>query len=63
MLPLEKFEDANVWVNVQEAIRYKAMDLSKYNYEIYLYERPLFNKPHLFLAIVMESKVRKVVSA
>ena len=60
MLPLEKFEDTNLWVNVQEVVRYKAVDLSKYNYEIYIYERPLFNKPRLCLAIVMESKDRRV---
>jgi len=60
VLPLEKFQDTNLWVNVNKVVKFRAVDLSQYNYEVYIYERPLYNKPRLYLAIVMERKARRV---
>ena len=68
---MELFEDANIWANTGDSpiteyrsikdrqrrnIKYKAVDSSSYDTEIYLYEKPLFNKPRLFVAVVMERK-------
>ena len=61
VLRLMKFQDTNLWVNVQEQVKFKAVDLSKYDYEVYLYERPLYNRPKLYLAIVMERKGQRVL--
>ena len=59
LLPLEKFQDTNLWVNVHQIVQYKAVDLSQYDHEVYIYERPHFNQPTLYLAIVLERKGRK----
>ena len=59
VLPLEKFQDTNLWVNVHNIVKYKAVDLSQYDHEVYIYERPHYNKPSLYLAIVLERKGRK----
>ena len=65
------FDDAKLWVNVGEEqiktyadvqsqlkqlVDYQAVVWDKYDYEIYLYEKPFFNAPYLFIALVMEHK-------
>ena len=70
------FEDAKLWVNVgkdqihtfkeledqvMQLVDYQAVDFSKYDYEVYLLEKPFFNAPYLFIAIVMEHKTNKKV--
>lgn len=70
-LRLNFFDDANIWVNIQSAFRFKTLsdlkskvlklnfqrlDLSKMDYEVYLVERPFYNKKYIFVAFVMERK-------
>jgi len=40
-----------------QTLNYQRIDLTKYNYEVYLIERPFFNKPYLFIAFVLDNKV------
>ena len=72
VLPLVLFQDAQIWVNageqdyahtfaevesqLEQLVDYQKIDLSHYDYEIYLYEKPFFNTPYLFIAIAMEHK-------
>ena len=39
---------------------FQAVDLSKYDYEIYMVERSFFNMLHLFVALVLEHKKKRV---
>ena len=69
------FQDGKIWVNVgndqihtfqqlqdkvMQKVDYQAIDLSKYDYEVYLYEKSFFNQPYIFIALVMEHKTKKV---
>ena len=71
VLPLRMFRDAKLWANVgddqihnfqelekkvTQKVDYQVVDLSKYNYEIYLYERPYLNYLHIYVGIVLEHK-------
>jgi len=38
-------------------LNYQRVDLTKYNYEIYLIERPFFNKPYIFIAMIIDNKI------
>ena len=76
VLPFEFLGDAKLWANVgddqiihtyqdlmdevTQLVDFQVVDLSKYDYEIYLYEKPFFNTPYLFIAIVLEHKDKKV---
>jgi len=61
VLRLKQFPDAKTWVNVgQEGqdknhVNWQAVDTRKTNVEIYLVERPFFNKPYLFLTAVYDN--------
>ena len=39
-----------------QTVNYARVDLSKYNYEIYLVEKPFFNVPTLFIDVILEEK-------
>ncbi len=58
---LTPFPDAKVWVNVGSStnVHWKAMDARKTKAEFYLYERPFFNVPYLFLTVVVDNKRNK----
>jgi hypothetical protein len=55
---LHPFPDARVWVNVGDAtnVRWKAVDPRSTKAEFYVYERPFFNAPYLFLTVVMDNE-------
>ena len=57
VLRLTPFADARVWVNVgdEDDVRWKALDTRRTRAEFYLYERPFFNVPYLFLTAVLEN--------
>ena len=50
----------NIYKNQPQIVDYQAVDLTKYEYEIYFYEKPFFNVPYLFVTIVMEHKTTPV---
>jgi hypothetical protein len=58
VIRLEQFPDARVWVNVGDShnVHWKAIDTSRTKAEYYLYERPFFNVPYLFLAVVFDNE-------
>ena len=39
-----------------QTVNFAPIDLSKYEYEIYLVEKPFFNVPYLFIDIILEEK-------
>ena len=43
-----------------QLVNYQPVDWSKYDYEVYLYEKPFFNLPYLFIALVIEHKEKPV---
>jgi hypothetical protein len=55
---LHPLPDARVWVNVGDAtnVRWKAIDARRTRAEVYVYERPFFNAPYLFLTVVLDNK-------
>ena len=55
---LYPFPDARLWVNVGDDtnVRWKAVDAKRTMAEFYLYERPFFNAPYLFLTVVLDNK-------
>jgi hypothetical protein len=61
VLRLEQFPDAKSWVNVGQKgenknhVNWQAIDTSKTKAEIYLVERPFFNKPYIFLTAVYDN--------
>jgi hypothetical protein len=57
VLRLEHLPDARAWVNVGDStnVHWKAIDARKTKAEYYLYERPFFNVPHLFLTAVFDT--------
>ena len=72
---MQLFEDGRIWVNIgsdsihssdnlrnglKQLLDYQAVDLTKYNYEVYLVFRSMFNKQSLFVVLVMEHKSEKV---
>jgi hypothetical protein len=61
VLRLEHLPDARAWVNVGNStnVHWKAIDVRRTKAEFYLYERPFFNVPHLFLTAVFDTKGRK----
>jgi hypothetical protein len=58
VLRVEPFPDAKAWVNVGDSVNvhWKAIDARKTNAEFYLYERPFFNVPYMFLTAVFDNK-------
>lgn len=50
----------DIYTKKPQMINYQPVDFSKYNYEVYLYEKPFFNMPHLFIALVLEHKTTPV---
>jgi len=60
VLRLEPFPDARAWVNVGDEtnVHWKAVDISKTKAEFYLYERPFFNVPYMFLTAVFDDARR-----
>lgn len=58
VLRLEPFEDARTWVNVGTStdVHWKAIDTKRTRAEYYLYERPFFNVPYLFLTVVFDDR-------
>lgn len=57
VLRLTPFPDGRLWVNVGDSdnVHWKAVDTTKTKAEYYLYERPFFNVPYLFLTVVVDS--------
>ena len=39
-----------------QTINYQILDTSRIEHEIYLFERPFFNVPHIFITLVLEHK-------
>jgi len=58
VLRLEPYPDARAWVNVGDEtdVHWKAIDVRRTNAEFYLYERPFFNMPYLFLTAVFDDR-------
>ncbi len=58
VLRLKPFPDARAWVNVGDStnVHWKAVDVKRTDAEFYLYERPFFNVPYLFLTAVFDDK-------
>jgi len=58
VLRLKPFPDARAWVNVGDSVNvdWKAVDVEKTNAEFYLYERPFFNVPYMFLTVVFDNE-------
>ena len=50
----------DLYTRKPQILNFQPVDFDKYNYEVYLYEKPFFNNPHLFIAIVMEHKTQPV---
>ena len=50
----------NIYKNQPQIVNYQAVDLTKYRHEMYLYEKPFFNQPHIFMAMVIEHKTTPV---
>ena len=50
----------DIYTKKPQIIDYQAIDFTKYNYEVYLFERPFFNIPYTFITVVMEHKVNPV---
>ena len=42
--------------NMDMNVAYRALDTSKVNYEVYLFERSFFNVPYMFITVVMDNK-------
>ena len=42
-----------------QKVNYEKVDLSEYDYEIYLVEKPFFNVPTLFISVVLEHKTER----
>ena len=61
VLRLRPFPDGRAWVNVGSStdVHWKAIDVRKTKAEFYLYERPFFNVPYLFLTAVFDTKSKK----
>lgn len=62
VLRLEHFPDASSWVNVgiegkdDLHVKWKAVDTTKTEAEYYIFERPFFGVPYLFLTVVFDNK-------
>ena len=58
VLRLQPFPDAKAWVNVGDStnVDWKAVDVEKTKAEFYLYERPFFNVPYMFLTAVFDDR-------
>ena len=50
----------DIYKKQPQLVNYQPVDLSKYNYEVYLYEKPFYNSPYLFIALVMEHKEKPI---
>ena len=50
----------DIYTKPPQMVNYQPVDWSKYNYEVYLYEKPFFNMPYMFIALVMEHKTKPV---
>jgi hypothetical protein len=61
VLRLDAFPDARAWVNVGDEtnVHWKAIDTARTKAEFYLYERPFFNVPYLFLTAVFDNKANQ----
>ena len=57
-MPIGNLED--IAKEQPQLVNYQPVDWSKYNYEVYLYEKLMFNAPYLFIALVIEHKEKPV---
>jgi len=58
VIRLQPFPDARAWVNVGDSKHgdWRAIDVSRTKAEYYLYERPFFNVPYMFLTAVFDDR-------